>query len=85
MKSNNLGLALGTGLKFYTFVPKNLKLKFREFWGLISTFVEVTEEKLLGEAFCTPPVLNRVKARYFTAFLVEKFVKYKDTLSPCLT
>ena len=45
---NNLGLALGTNLKFYTSMAKRLKLKVRKFWGLIPIFVEVTEEKLVG-------------------------------------
>ena len=44
-KFHNLGLALVTNLKFYTSPPKGLKLKVRKFWGLISVFVEVTEEK----------------------------------------
>ena len=35
-------------LKFYTSVAKRLKLKVRKFKGLISTFVEVTEEKWYG-------------------------------------
>ena len=47
-KFNNLGLALGTNVKFYTSVAKGLKLKVRRFWGLILTFVEVTGEKLIG-------------------------------------
>ena len=46
-KFNDLGLALGTNLTFYTSVAKGLKLKFRKF-GLIPTFVEVTGEKLVG-------------------------------------
>ena len=46
-KFNNLGLALGTSLKFYTSVAKRLKLKVRMFWGRIYTFAEVTEEKLV--------------------------------------
>ena len=45
-KFNNLGLALGINLKFYTSLPKGLKLKVRKFLGLILTFVEVTGEKL---------------------------------------
>ena len=53
-KFNNLRLALGTNLKFYTSVAKELKLKFRKFQGLIPTFVEVTGEKLVGESFCPP-------------------------------
>ena len=37
------------------------------FWGLIPTFVEVTEEKLVGGPFCPPsPILNRVKVTYLT-------------------
>ena len=43
-----MGLTLGMNLKFYTSVAKGLKLKVRKFWGLIATFVEVTEEKLSG-------------------------------------
>ena len=46
-KFNNLGLALGTNLKFYTSLSKGLKLKVRKFWRLIPTIVEVTEEKLV--------------------------------------
>ena len=42
-KFNNLGLAVGTNLKFYTNV--RLKLKLRKFLGLIPTFIEVTVEK----------------------------------------
>ena len=51
---NNFGLALGTSLKFYTSVTKGLKLKVRTFCGLIPMFVEVTEEKLVGEDFLPP-------------------------------
>ena len=50
-KFNNLGLALGTNLKFYTSVQKWLKLKVKTFWGLFSTFAEVTGEKLVWGAF----------------------------------
>ena len=57
---NNLGLALGINLKFYTNVANGLKLKVRKFWGLILTFVEVTGEKLVGGLFAPPPILNRV-------------------------
>ena len=54
-KLNNLGLTLGTNLKFYTSVAKGLKLKVRKFWGLIPTFVEVTGEELVGRVFLAPP------------------------------
>ena len=63
-KFNNLGLALGTNLKFCTSVIKGLKIKVRKFWELIRTFVEFTGQKLVGGPFCpspTPsPILNRV-------------------------
>ena len=61
MKFDNLGLALGTNLKFYTNVAKELKLKVRKFCGLIPMFVEVTGEKLVGGSFSPPPILDRVK------------------------
>ena len=61
LKFNNLGLALGTNLKFYTSVAKGFKLKVRKFWGLIPTFAEVTGENLVGGPFWPPPILNRVK------------------------
>ena len=51
---NNLGLVLGMVLKFYISVTKGLKLKFRKFWGLISTFVEVAEEKIVGKGPLAP-------------------------------
>ena len=50
-KFNNLGLALGTHLKFCTSVTKGLKLKVRKFCGPNITFVEVTGEKLEGGPF----------------------------------
>ena len=56
-KFNNLGLAPGTTLKFYTNVAKGLKLKVRKFWGLIPTFEEITGEKPVGgRAFCPHPL-----------------------------
>ena len=55
-KFDNLGLALGANLEFYTSVAKGLKLKVRNFVGLIPTFVEDTGGKLLGGGpFCLPP------------------------------
>ena len=60
-KFNNLGLALVMKLKFYTSVVKGLKLKFRKFWGISPTFVEVTGEKLVGES-SWPPILNWVNS-----------------------
>ena len=79
-KFNNLGLALGTNLKFYTSVAKGLKLKVRKFLGLIPTFPEVTEEKLVGGAFLPPPILNSVKRLlniYDEAFLQQNSKRLK--------
>ena len=53
-KFNNLGLALGMNLKFYSSVKKGLKLIVRKFLGLVSTFIEVTGEKLVGGLFGPP-------------------------------
>ena len=50
-KFNNLGLALGMILKFYTSVAKGLKLEVRKFWGLIPAFVVVTGKKTDRGAF----------------------------------
>ena len=63
---NNLELALGIALKFYTSVVKRLKLYVRKFWRLISKFVGVTVEKLVGEPFCRRPNLFKtfIKVRY---------------------
>ena len=54
-KFNNLGLAVGTNLKFYASLSKELKLKVRKSLGLIPTFLEVTGEKLVGGLFAPPP------------------------------
>ena len=53
-KFNNLGLALGMTLKFYTSLAKGLKLRVRKFSALIPTFVEVKEKNLVG-GFLSPP------------------------------
>ena len=78
-KFNNLGLALGTNLKFYTSLSKGLKLKVRKFWGLIPTFAEVTEEKLVGGFFGLPPILNRVKnlAKHL-GWSLDTWTSFKD-------
>ena len=36
------------GMLFYTRVAVGLKLNIKKIWGLIPTFSEVTEEKLVG-------------------------------------
>ena len=48
---NPLYLVLGTILKFYTSVAKELKQRVRTFWGLTPTIVEVTRGKLVGGLF----------------------------------
>ena len=55
-KFNNLGLALAMALKFYTSWAKGLKLKVRKFLELMSTFVEITGEKLIGGTFLPLPL-----------------------------
>ena len=54
IKFNNLGPALDKNLKFYTSLAKGLKLKVKKFWGLVSTFVEVAGEKLVGGELFAP-------------------------------
>ena len=48
-------MAVGTDLKFDASVAKGLKLKVTKFYGLISTFVGATEEKMLGGLFWPLP------------------------------
>ena len=50
-KFNNLRLVLDMALKIYSSAAKGLKLKVRKFWGLITTFIEVIGEKLVGRSF----------------------------------
>ena len=51
-------------LKFYTGVAKGSKLKFRKFWELTPTFIEVTGGKLEGGGGFLPLILNRVNICY---------------------
>ena len=48
---NNLGLAPGSNLKFYTSLAKGLKLKVEKFLGLILMFGEVTGAKLAKKEY----------------------------------
>ena len=61
---NNLGLALGVALKFYTSLAKGLRLKVIKFFRLIPMFIEVIGEKLVRGLFAPTPILNRVKLTY---------------------
>ena len=62
-----MGLELGMTFKLYTRVATVLKLKFRKLCGLISTLIEITGKKLVGErkggGGGLPPILNRVKPK----------------------
>ena len=51
----------GMALKFYSSLGKRLKPKVRKCWELITTFPEVTREKLGEMGAFTSPILNRVK------------------------
>ena len=53
-KFNNLGLALGMNLKFYSSVEKGLKQKGKTFLVPSPTFLQVTGEKLVGRGFVAP-------------------------------
>ena len=76
LKFNNLGLALGTNVKFYISVPKRLKLKVRKFWELTPTFVEVTGEKMVRGHFAPLPPpwplswINKVQYLHFLVFFI---------------
>ena len=74
-----MGLTLGINLKIYNKKEKRLKLKFREFWGLIPRFVEVTGEKLVGEgggAFCPPPPLFLNRVNIVKVKIISISIKY---------
>ena len=75
-KSNNLGLALGRALKFYSCVAKGLKLKHRKFLGLIPTFVKLQVENWQVNLFAPPalPHLNRIGNNEFYK-ISEQFSK----------
>ena len=83
-KFNNLGLALGTNLRFYTSVAKVLRLKVRKFLGLILRFVEITREKLVGLGglfsifiFCLEPIDKDDFRHYYGIFF--DFLNYLVT------
>ena len=62
-------------LKFYAVMAKWLKLKVRQFWGLIPTFAEVTGEKVVdGGGLLSPlPILNRVNNKDTTTTPMTTF------------
>ena len=68
MKLNNLELALGMALKFYTIVATGLKLKVRKFFGLIPTFLKVTGEKLKEILFL---ILEKQNKKDFGLYVIS--------------
>ena len=74
----NLGLARAAHLKLYTTVEKWLQLKVKKFWGLNSTFVEVTGGELVGGRwrgglFAPLPIVKRVKDIFFITFFKNNY------------
>ena len=78
-KFNSLALVLCMDFKFYTSMPKGLKLKVRKFWRLIPTFVEVTREKPVGEPFYTstppPPPFLRIPPSWIKSSWINNKIK----------
>ena len=70
-KFNNLGLALGMALKFYTSLAKGLKLKSESFWADSYVFRSY-REKLVGRAFLPPS--SWIELTYYNnkAYLTKK-------------
>ena len=70
---------MNLALNFYTSAVKGLKHKVRKIWGQIPKFVEVTEEKLVGDLFARKPsILNRVKVTIIRQTrLRNNFSKYR--------
>ena len=60
-KFNNLGLARGTNLKFYTSVAKRSKLKVRQLGANSYVCRSYRGKTGRGGSFLPPPILNRVK------------------------
>ena len=54
-------------------MEKGLKLKVRKFSGLISTLVQVTGEKLIGEAFPPTWVGKRIPLTIYNLLIRHKF------------
>ena len=60
----------------YTSVAKGLKLKVRKFYGLISTFAEVTGEKLI-EGFFAPPLPHPPTPSRIGLIVLEKILNFQ--------
>ena len=55
-------------------VTKELKLKFKRFFGLVPSFVEAAGEKLVEGTFLHSPILNSVKTKSQKVFGANSFV-----------
>ena len=82
-KFNNLELALDMNLKFYTSVTKGFKLKVRKFWELVTTFLEVTREKLVRGPFCFSAGYNSMFLLIFFGpeYILIPFYRYNPKTS----
>ena len=66
-KFDNLGIALGMTLKFYTSVAQ----WFRKFWGLNHKFAEVTRKKLIGRGGVDFPSPSWIGLRLSPFFILH--------------
>ena len=80
-KFNNLGLELGTNLKFYISVVKGLKVKVRKIWGLIHTFVE--PPSLIG--LITYLMICQKNAKLFADDTIALLPKLQQNLPQVIT
>ena len=83
-KFNNLGLALGTNLKFYTSVAKGLKLKVRKFLGGANSYVCRSYRGKTGRGPFCPPSLpswiglrKQLKQRYLSQLTKNGKIKQR--------
>ena len=81
LKFDNLGLALGTNLKFYTSVAKGLKLKERKFWELIPMFLEITEENRGKTGRGSTPLNDAILTNIYI-FIIFIAIWFYSTLLP---
>ena len=77
-KFDNLGLALGPNLNFYTSVVKGLKLKVRKIWELNPTFVKDTGEELVGGLFAVHPPPRHPEKSKITVHCFDKSVTLRN-------
>ena len=82
-----MGLVLGTNLKFYTSVAKELKVKARKFWGIIPTLVEVSGEKLIarGGAFWPPSWIGFILVYHPQHCLMLSFISHLTSTAKAKT